>query len=37
VILVNFSETPMDELAQVVIHGDVVDVLPQLAAALEKQ
>jgi NAD-dependent deacetylase len=37
VILVNLSETPMDELAQVVIHGDVVDVLPQLAAALENQ
>jgi NAD-dependent deacetylase len=37
IILVNFSETPMDALAQVVIHGDVVDVLPQLAASLENQ
>lgn len=36
-ILVNFSETPVDALAQVVIHGDVVDVLPQLVAALENQ
>lgn len=34
-ILVNFSETPVDALADAVIHGDVVDVLPQLAAALE--
>jgi NAD-dependent deacetylase len=34
-ILVNLAETPLDSLAQVVIHADVVDVLPRLAAALE--
>jgi len=32
-ILVNLSSTHMDETADVVIHADVVDILPQLAAA----
>lgn len=36
-IVVNLSETPLDQVAQVVIHGDVVDVLPQIAAALENK
>ncbi len=36
-IFVNLGETPLDSLAQVVIHGDVVDVLPQLADALEME
>ncbi len=34
-IFVNLSPTPIDSLAQVVIHDDVVDVLPQIATALE--
>lgn len=33
-IFVNFSETHLDYLADVVIHADVVDVLPRLAAVL---
>lgn len=33
-IFVNLSETHLDYLADVVIHADVVDVLPRLAAAL---
>ena len=32
VIIVNYGETHLDYLADVVIHADVVDVLPQLAA-----
>ncbi|NLX10239.1 MAG: NAD-dependent deacylase [Chloroflexi bacterium] len=35
VIIVNLGPTPMDTRAEVVIHGDVVDVLPRLAATLE--
>ena len=31
IIVVNQSETHVDEFADVVIHADVVDVLPQLA------
>jgi NAD-dependent deacetylase len=34
-IFVNLSETPVDSLAQVVIHDDALEVLPRLAAALE--
>jgi NAD-dependent deacetylase len=34
-ILVNLGETPADAYAQVVIHQNVVDVLPQFASALE--
>jgi NAD-dependent deacetylase len=33
-IFVNLMETALDSLAQVVIHGDAVDVLPHLADAL---
>jgi NAD-dependent deacetylase len=33
-IIVNFQPTPFDTHAEVVIHGDVVEVLPQLVAAL---
>lgn len=33
-IIVNFTETHLDYLADVVIHADVVDVLPQIANAL---
>jgi NAD-dependent deacetylase len=33
-IIVNFTPTHLDHLADVVIHGDVVDVLPRLAANL---
>jgi NAD-dependent deacetylase len=32
-IFVNYEETPLDPLADVCIHADVVDVLPELAAA----
>lgn len=32
-ILVNLAQTPLDPLADVVIHADVVDVLPRLTAA----
>jgi len=35
-IVVNLSGTPVDALAEVVLHEDVVDVLPQLADALER-
>ena len=34
-IFVNLYPTPFDSLAQVVIHDDVADILPQLATALE--
>jgi NAD-dependent deacetylase len=34
-IIVNFDSTPMDSVADAVIHGDVASVLPQLADALE--
>ncbi|WP_119072901.1 SIR2 family NAD-dependent protein deacylase [Aggregatilinea lenta] len=36
-ILVNLADTPLDALADVVIHADVVDVLPRLASALESE
>lgn len=36
-IVVNLAETPLDQVAQVVIHDDVVNVLPQIAAALENE
>ncbi len=36
-ILVNLSATHLDELADVVIHADVVDVLPKLAETLSQQ
>jgi NAD-dependent deacetylase len=32
VIIVNYGETHLDYLADVVIHADVAEVLPQLAA-----
>ena len=32
VVIVNYDETHVDRLADVVIHADVVDVLPRLAA-----
>ncbi len=34
-IFVNLTETAFDPMAEVVIHADVVEVLPQLAAGLE--
>ncbi len=34
-IIVNFEETHLDHLADVVIHGDVADVLPKLAASIK--
>ncbi|MBN1201326.1 MAG: NAD-dependent deacylase [Anaerolineae bacterium] len=34
-ILVNKTETPVDGLADVVFHADVVEILPRLATALE--
>jgi NAD-dependent deacetylase len=36
-IIVNLSATHLDELADVVIHADVVDVLPKLVEALSQQ
>ena len=36
-IFVNLSETPLNSLAEVVIHDDVVDVLPQIVSALENE
>jgi NAD-dependent deacetylase len=36
-IFVNLSETPLDSLAEVIIHDDVVDVLPQFVSALENE
>jgi NAD-dependent deacetylase len=36
-IVVDLRETSLDALAQVVIHGDAVDVLPQLVGALENK
>ncbi len=35
-IVVNLSGTPVDALAEVVMHEDVVDILPPLADALER-
>jgi hypothetical protein len=32
---VNKTETPVDGLADVVFHADVVEILPRLATALE--
>ena len=37
VIIVDLRPTAMDWLADVVLRGDVVDILPQLASALENQ
>jgi NAD-dependent deacetylase len=34
-IFVNLSETPIDSLAEIVIHEDVADVLPHIVSALE--
>ena len=34
-IIVNLTETHLDYLADVVIHADVVDILPRLAAAVD--
>lgn len=34
-IIVNLDATPIDTLAQIVIHADLVDILPQIAADLE--
>lgn len=36
-IFVNLSDTPVDSLAQVVIHDDALEVLPRLAAVLEDE
>jgi len=36
-IFVNLCETPIDSLAQIVIHRDALEILPQLAAALESE
>jgi NAD-dependent deacetylase len=36
-IFVNLSETPLDSLAEVIIHADVADVLPQIVSALENE
>jgi NAD-dependent deacetylase len=36
-ILVNRVETPVDPIADIVIHADVVDVLPHIAAALKHE
>ncbi len=36
-IMVNLGETALDSIAHAVIHADVVDVLPQLASALESE
>lgn len=33
-VIVNFSSTYIDDLADVVIHGDVVDILPRIVASL---
>jgi NAD-dependent deacetylase len=35
-IMVNFGKTPYDHLADVVLHGDVADVLPRLVAVLRR-
>jgi NAD-dependent deacetylase len=37
VIIVDLRPTAMDDLADVLIRGDVVDALPQLATALENE
>lgn len=36
-IIINKEATPLDEMADVVIHGDVVDVLPQLASTFHRE
>jgi NAD-dependent deacetylase len=36
-IFVNLSTTPLDSLADVILHDDVADVLPQLVSALENE
>lgn len=33
-VIINFSSTYMDDLADVVIHGDVVDILPKIVGSL---
>lgn len=35
-IIVNYSETHLDHLADVVIHADVVEILPQLSAPFQR-
>jgi NAD-dependent deacetylase len=35
-VLINLQETPLDDLADAVIHGDVASVLPALAGALSE-
>lgn len=36
-IIVNLAETHLDQIADVVIHADVVEILPQLAAAIPQR
>jgi NAD-dependent deacetylase len=36
-IFVNLSETPIDSLAEIIIHADVADALPHIASALENE
>ncbi len=36
-IFVNLSETPLDSLADIIIHEDVADVLPQMVSVLENE
>jgi NAD-dependent deacetylase len=36
-IIVNFEPTPIDDLADAVIHANVVDVIPTIAAPFLKQ
>jgi hypothetical protein len=36
-IIINFEETYADRYADVAIHADVVDILPQLAAVFQME
>jgi NAD-dependent deacetylase len=36
-IFINLSATPIDSLAETVLHEDVIEILPQLAAAIESE
>lgn len=36
-IFINLTPTPVDSLAEIVIHEDVIEILPQLAAAFESE
>jgi NAD-dependent deacetylase len=36
-ILINLGETPIDSMAEIIIHNDVANVLPQIASALESE